>query len=180
MSKVITFSRVFPSYHPKAGQPTFFVEKIWESIYLNYPEWLQDKWELRENFNLCQSGIYTPKHHTIRAGHNWKDGDWFNPVVWGDDINPKSGRKGPYHSKQIKIAPPIQINKTWDFYIKELPSKNLYALQFFINGELIEEGVQEFVCKLAKNDGFTVEGDLIDCPSKNLSFLKSGLKINHR
>lgn len=28
MSKVITFSRVFPKYHPKAGQPTGFVKSI--------------------------------------------------------------------------------------------------------------------------------------------------------
>jgi hypothetical protein len=32
MSKVITFSRVFPSYHPKKGQPTYFVEKLYKSF----------------------------------------------------------------------------------------------------------------------------------------------------
>jgi hypothetical protein len=30
--KVITFSRTYPSYHPKAGQPTYFVEKVWSSL----------------------------------------------------------------------------------------------------------------------------------------------------
>jgi hypothetical protein len=33
MSRVLTFSRVFPAYHPKAGQPTGFVEKIWKGYY---------------------------------------------------------------------------------------------------------------------------------------------------
>lgn len=33
MAKVITFSRVFPSYHPKAGQPTYFVEAIYKALY---------------------------------------------------------------------------------------------------------------------------------------------------
>ena len=32
MSKVIIFSRVFPAYHQKVGQPTYFVEKLWQSI----------------------------------------------------------------------------------------------------------------------------------------------------
>ena len=28
MSRVMTFSRVFPSYHPRKGDPTYFVEAI--------------------------------------------------------------------------------------------------------------------------------------------------------
>lgn len=32
MARVITFSRKFPSYHPKAGQPTHFVEQILNSF----------------------------------------------------------------------------------------------------------------------------------------------------
>lgn len=32
MSKVITFSRTFPAYHPRKGEPTYFVEKFWTSI----------------------------------------------------------------------------------------------------------------------------------------------------
>lgn len=30
--KVLTFSEVYPTYHPKAGQATFFVEKIWNCL----------------------------------------------------------------------------------------------------------------------------------------------------
>jgi len=56
MSKVITFSRVFPKYHPKAGQPTYFVEKI----------------------------LAKAKVHTIRNGNRWKVGDKFSPRIWSD------------------------------------------------------------------------------------------------
>lgn len=80
MSKVITFSRTFPAYHPKAGQPTYFVEKFWESIYLEKSdsEWLSAC--KRFNFNVGLHGIYSPKHHTIRAGKRWKVGDKFSLV----------------------------------------------------------------------------------------------------
>ena len=30
---VITYSRFFPTYHPRKGEPTFFVEKIWKGLY---------------------------------------------------------------------------------------------------------------------------------------------------
>lgn len=35
MSRVITFSRTYPSYHPKAGQPTYFVEKVMNSFHVD-------------------------------------------------------------------------------------------------------------------------------------------------
>lgn len=54
MSKVITFSKFFPAYHPRKGEPTFFVEQI-------------------------QGGL---KVHTIRAGSRWKVGDKFSPRIW--------------------------------------------------------------------------------------------------
>lgn len=54
--KVLTFSRVYPSYHPRKGESTFFVDKI----------------------------ISGEKSHTIRAGNRWKVGDKFSPRVWSD------------------------------------------------------------------------------------------------
>lgn len=56
MSKVIMFSRVFPGYHPIAGEPTNFVEKIAKG----------------------------EKIHTIRKGHRFKVGDTFSPRIWQD------------------------------------------------------------------------------------------------
>ena len=61
-----------------------------------------------EMFNFSEWDKFSPKHHTIRAGHRFKAGEYFSPRVW-------SGK--PYNSKQITIAPDIQILKVWDFKI---------------------------------------------------------------
>jgi len=103
MSRVITFSTRFPSYHPKAGQPTEFVEKIWESLYPDIVGW-SGFGELSQQFNVGLNNIYDPKHHTIRAGNRWKAGDKFSPRIW-------SGK--PYQSKQIIIGPDIEVKRTW-------------------------------------------------------------------
>jgi len=107
MSKVITFSRTFPSYHPKAGQPTHFVEAMMNSLYpLNLPIYGGKENCPPKFLESLTKGNVGYKHHTIRAGHRWKAGDYFSPRVW-------SGK--PYQSKQIQFAPDIQIKKTWDF-----------------------------------------------------------------
>jgi len=110
MSRVIVFSRVFPAKHLKAGEPTFFIEKIWQSLGINHLQ-------IYEEFG----GDIEPKHHTIRAGNRWKVGDKFSPRVW-------SGK--PYCSKQIEICDDIEIKKVWDFEI----TKGGYLL---VNGKSI-------------------------------------------
>lgn len=111
----MTFSRTFPSYHPKAGQPTFFVEKFINSMFelkiKGYDD-LHFDYDLAESFDNLGS-----KHHTIRAGHRFKVGDKFSPRVWGNDVNPKSGRRGAYHSKQIIIAPDVEVKQIFDVCI---------------------------------------------------------------
>lgn len=102
MSRVLTFSRTFPAYHPKAGQPTHFVEKIWKSIEIADITGIPLP---KERDSFC-FGNHSPKHHTIRAGSRFKVGDKFSPRVW-------SGK--PYNSKQIVIAPDIEVVKVWDF-----------------------------------------------------------------
>lgn len=117
MSRIITFSRQYPSYHPKRGQSTYFVEMIQNSLCsMNLPMYDGIDPPLSFLDSLTKQNVGY-KHHTIRAGHRWKSGDWFKPVVWGTDINPKSGRSGPYHSKQITFAPDIHVQKTWDIDI---------------------------------------------------------------
>ena len=116
MAKVITFSRTFPAYHPKKGQPTFFVEKFWKSL------WDQNKAYDIHLFQEPHDSHFHPmgandmrnvhefkgKHHTIRAGHRFKTGDYFSPRVW-------SGK--PYNSKQIKIADDTLIENTYNIVI---------------------------------------------------------------
>lgn len=104
MSKVITFSTNFPSYHPKAGLPTYFVEKIWAGVNVDFDyKAILMALGLADPMRVCFA-----KHHTIRAGNRWKVGDKFSPRVW-------SGR--PYNSKQVVIGPDIEVKKTWDIEI---------------------------------------------------------------
>jgi len=145
MSRVITFSRTFPAYHPKAGEPTFFVEKIWKGIYdINGNGYdpsggYQDYHD--NHFHPMGKGLknihkFAPKYHTIRAGNRWKVGDKFSARVW-------SGK--PYNSKQIIIAPDMEVKKVWDF---EMDLNCIYS----INGKYTEEQTDY---NLALNDGLT-------------------------
>lgn len=142
MSKVRTFSRHFPKGHPKSGEPTFFVEKIWESLYPDIVGWEGFSSLKEHGFDIGLNNIYYPKHHTIRAGNHFKVGDFFSPRVWSDK---------PYTSKQITIAPDIQIKKIWDFEMK--PKLWFDECEYYINGK--RYGGDELV-EVAKNDGLSI------------------------
>lgn len=154
MSKVITFSRVFPAYHPKKGQPTYFIEKIYAGIAdsttdFKIPNDANDYWDWYEYYNCV-----LPKHHTIRAGNRWKVGDKFSPRVW-------SGK--PYNSKQIIIAPDIEIKKIWDIKV--------FDKSFFINGNFCNVDIMD---SIIKNDGLSVD-DFYDWFEKPLKDSKESI-----
>lgn len=167
MAKVITFSRVFPTYHPKAGQPTYFVEKVsnytWDAVeipdfggcgYLDALIHLNpsiDEKQLEEFNDACNPEIKEVKSHTIRLTDRWKKGDYASLRVWGNDVNPKSGRRGAYHSKQVIICPDIEIVNVWE--IESTGNNHLY-----LNGKSINVLDVEI---LAMNDGLNYQ-DLID------------------
>lgn len=146
----MTFSRYYPSYHPKAGQPTHFVEKIFRSqITDEAMSTYYHNMELLRSFggydiirlNLKTLETFEPKYHTIRAGHRWKVSDWFSPRVW-------SGK--PYNSKQITIAPDMQVKKLWNITVN-------HDGLFVINGELYAYPNSDFALEpLARNDGLDV------------------------
>lgn len=155
MSKVIMFSTVFPAYHPRKGEPTYFVEKIWKGLYDNEPsgyipfEWQAydeafptgDKYD--ENLNIH---IHLPKFHTIRNGNRWKVGDKFSPRVW-------SGK--PYRTKQVIIAPDIEIKKLWTFI-----SNGDY---FFIGNKQVDVTSSD----IPQNDGLSSDDFLDWFPVEN-------------
>lgn len=131
MSRVITFSRTFPWSHPRAGEPTYFVEKFWQSIYIDvYNDCVREEFDFSSLYNagidIYAHDKYTAKHHIILAGHQWKAGDWFSPRAWPD----KS-----YNSKKIIIAPDIQIKKTWDF------DKDLLSEELRLHGKSIDDSI---------------------------------------
>lgn len=139
MARVITFSRTFPAYHPKAGQPTHFVEKFWESIKIQDLNPIQGLGDEKQRF--CFE-TFAPKHHTIRAGSRWKVGDMFSPRVW-------SGK--PYNSKQIIIAPDIEVKKVWDFEM--IPDLHWDECMYKSKDFIVDA---DRLNAIAKNDGLTL------------------------
>lgn len=95
MSKTITFAQVFPAYHPKAGQPTGFLNKILAGL---------NRKDQIENLTT----YFQPKYHTIRKGERWKVGDKFSPRVWTDL---------PYKSKHIEICEDLTITRIYPFIV---------------------------------------------------------------
>ena len=156
MRHIRTFSRYFPSHHPKAGEPTEFVEKFWASVGKPSQD-IVDKFIWPEDW-LNQSFI--PKHHTIREGFHVNSGDTISFRVW-------SGR--PYRSKQIIIAPDVQIVKTWqiDFIF------HVGWYQQILNG--VERSGVDLTTEIAKNDGLGV-ADFLDWfnPNRNKKQIFSG------
>ena len=148
MSKVRTFSRYFPKEHPKAGQPTFFVEKIYKCLYLMkvVPKEIVESF----NFGIMNDKKVSPKLHTIRKGKHFKDGDLFSPRIWTDK---------PYCSKQISIAADIKLEKVFDFKI-EIDKDYICVLidnyPFYEENSTMVTQV-EALETLAKNDGLSIE-----------------------
>lgn len=152
MSKVLTFSRTFPAYHPKAGQQTYFVEQIWNGLNnLKMP--VPKVKELPSDFmwSILPLSNYGCKYHTIRSGNRWKVGDKFSPRVW-------SGK--PYRSKQIIIAPDIEVKKVWEFEIK----KTNFNGEIYITHSFPELGMDKLkeriinpalIKVIAENDGLS-------------------------
>lgn len=151
--KVITFSQTFPKGHPKEGQPTYFVEKIWDSVGFLEKPYCFNLSNCLINFMRRDGDFIWPKHHTIRSGKRWKKGDWFSPRVWGTDVNPKSGRSGAYQSKQIEFLPAIQIKNVWDFEIKDNGNEILLEDEHVYS--------KEFPSIIARNDGLNYD-DFLD------------------
>lgn len=150
MAKVLTFSRVFPAYHPKAGQKTFFVEKILSSLSMQgyavhpFPQELEG---------------YVPKHHTIREGSRWKVGDKFSPRFW-------SGK--PYNSKQIIIAPDIEVKKVWRFEM--IPALWADECEFVLT---LNDGnelmlTKQGIIEIASNDGLLLSDFIYWFAGKNM------------
>lgn len=144
MSKVLTFSRFFPAYHPKAGQAHFLCREDHKEL---APSCARRHGIFPMKFSPEIYYIVDSKRHTIRSGNRWKVGDKFSPRVWSGKL---------YQSKQIIIAPDIEVKKVWpveieffggSFYVQLPVKKNHWTL--------LSAG------DVAKNDGLEVH-DFID------------------
>ncbi len=161
MSRVIPFSIKYPAYHKRAGEKTFFVEKLLKMLSTGD----DNRSELVDAFNkrITDGGFKTPfadymlcagtepKPHTIRAGHRWKAGDFCSPRVW-------SGV--PYKEKQIKICEDIEVKKVWNFEIKIYKwdiSADEFASLIYLDGKRV---APDLLLQIAKNDGLEL-GDFL-------------------
>jgi len=131
MSRPIMLSKVFLKGHPREGELTEFRKKMYASLYIR---------ELRNGLIYKIKPVrevnFTPKSHTIRAGHRWKVGDFFSPREW-------SGT--PYRSKQTVLFDDIEIKKVWDVKITA-------DFRIFVGGDEIINHIQD----LARNDGLSL------------------------
>lgn len=137
-NRVTMFSTVYPSYHPKKGLPTHFVEQILCGLIME---------DLGDTSLLKQSCVDVKaldpdriKYHTIRAGSRFKAGDFMLPRIW-------TGK--PYRSKQFQFAPPIEIKKVWNFEMKFLGEGKVPS--FHIDNKFCNLSIE---LSLAKYDGF--------------------------
>jgi hypothetical protein len=147
MSKVITFSRYFQKSHPKSGQPTNFHEQIFNSIGYDHVDYLKrknPKLDIEILKPICDfdENITNKKHHTIRSGNRFKNGDFFSPRVWSSK---------PYCSPQIILANDILVKKTWDIIFVQ--KEKILNINGFSYSFMYESTIE----KLAKNDGLSVD-----------------------
>lgn len=147
---VLTVSRIFPKYHKRAGQQTWFVEKINEA-----------------RMPISDEPIMGKKIHTIRANYElWKKR--FQKIEAGEaclSLRFWSGK--PYRSKQVEFLrltreDGIGIQKI-TMRREELPDRILYGAQVLEEGDswnplLTGKNITRTpVDMYARNDGLTPE-----------------------
>ena len=98
MSKVITVSRRFPAHHPRRGEPTDFVEKIYNHLFGQNWSDISPVYDIAGLNYSCRA----VKAHTVRKGTRWTAGEMFSLRVW-------SGK--PYRSRQIKVCQDVKISR---------------------------------------------------------------------
>lgn len=151
MAKVITLTQKFLKGHPKAGEDTDFIYKFLHGF--KDEDWYYDYcYEAGFKLGFEYDGdfmdkveAFMPKSHTIRANNRFKQGDMVSIRTWGNDINPKSGRSGAYHSKQIILAPDLEVKKVYKF--------ERYCGKFILEDKVLED--HELIV-IAANDGLTL------------------------
>lgn len=141
-------SRFFPANHPRAGEPTHFIEKICLSLLeLDLISTSRTVEIARAIGSDLITDLYSlrslnvpSKVHTIRATGK-------KPIESGDSIQFFSWRGAPYRSPWLVLLPPIPIVKTWPFQME--PRLWLDECQFKMNSE----SAQHLVGQIARNDG---------------------------
>lgn len=183
MAKVITLSRKFPPYHPKAGQPTYFVEQVLNALGIEWDE--ESYFDLLHDLNKSNEKLsrqdikdfffslgsleegetidFNEKLHTIRA--NWtnkKTGETYQVWKQDDKASLRVWSDIPYHSPQIIFAPDVVLNQVYDFTITSWGSMWIEsAVRALVIPPKLLSGISSTVNELSKNDGLNTQ-DLLD------------------
>jgi hypothetical protein len=150
---VLTVSRYFPATHPKKGEPTFFVEKIFNAMGRVIPCGMCINERLCQNRGHCltSSMQFNGKLHTIRANYSfWKKR--INEVNEGNailSIRYWSGK--PFDSKQVEIC---QLNKYSGCGVQKVDG-------FLFHDLVIRKNIFSAIVipdhEIAKNDGLSLQ-----------------------
>lgn len=157
--RIVTFSKVFPSTHPKKGEPTHFIEAILTQLGVDYTNhnYLLDliKWNpgvaeiFLNKFQQNLSENILAKSHTIRDNKvPFEVGQFIDAQVWAG----KPYNKTPEGYWKIKFAPNFEVKKIWEVEI--LGSIMIVDKQTKLDHIALNPLNEK--CKfLAKNDGLT-------------------------
>lgn len=143
----LKFATTFPDWHPRKGEPTYFAERIMRGLY--EAGMISDVIYFNQRDMAAVNEFEGIKIHTARKGHDWKVGDWFQPVT----------------EDGVKICSPLQIKwlrqmSVFDHVIARffLLSKNITIEQREAHAMV---NVHDKVEQIAANDGLSPE-DFID------------------
>jgi hypothetical protein len=149
--KLLSFSNLFPKYHPKSGAKTYFPEQILNNFNIQYmnDDFLDTLIKINEKslvegkltlsdliqFKEQLIPISKTKIHTIRTSTKVDVNENFQPFIWS---------RKPYASPIIRFMPSMQL--------KEIQSVN------YLYGQFRDElGEQIDINELAANDGLSVD-----------------------
>lgn len=162
--KYIMCSRTFPAGHPRKGEPTYFVEKIWncfrEDLALpdNFRRWVDSYIPLIKGEGYLKStAIREFKPHTIRNGSRFSPGEIVSLRVW--QLPGGMYTKG---NKQIEFAQ-VEVKKTWSIEINN--RFGAASFEVVINGVIFaqlhygndKDLNRDGLIRLAKNDGLELD-----------------------
>lgn len=133
---VIVLSRTFPKWHPRAGEPTYFGEKAFETI-------------MYERNGTTVAYDWPGKYHTIRGNYDlWRKR--FEKIDRGEACLVLKQWSGvPYRSKQETIA-----------LLTKEDGIGLQKLEFYngcLQQPILSSGLTIRVESLAQNDGLSLE-----------------------
>lgn len=138
MNKNITFTRIFPEYHIRKGDLTYFAEQILNNLSGQNIKCDVIALAAKLNFSLLENFEEScgSKGHTIRPGNDWKVGDRFSPLLW---------QEKPRHSELIPFTPELEVQRTWTFNCN--PDGVIH-----VNGSIIDDKLKQLI---AANDGLS-------------------------